>query len=193
MARPREFDRDDALRKAMHTFWEKGYAATSVDDLTAAMGISRSSLYETFGDKQALFTAALASYLEFTGRKRAAVLAAAGSVTQGMTDLLNGAINFILDGGLPGGCFFTNTATALGALAAPVHNMLERHLGEMEDDFCRFFEHGRQRGELGREKDPRALARFFTGVIRGMTVIASIRKSRRELEDIAAVALAVLK
>ncbi len=193
MARPREFDHAEVLRKAMHVFWAKGFEGTSVADLTAAMGLSRSSLYEAFGDKDDLFKAALASYLEFTGRKRTAVLASAASVPQGMTDLLRGTINFILDGGLPGGCFFTNTATALGTLTEPVHAMLERHLGEMEDDFCHFFERGLLRGEIGRDKDPRALARFFVGVLRGMTVVASIRKDRRELEDIAAVSLAALR
>ncbi len=67
MGRPREFDREDALEKAMHVFWAQGFAATTTDDLRAAMGIGRQSLYDTFGDKRALFLEAFAHYNETQG------------------------------------------------------------------------------------------------------------------------------
>src|SRR6266850_2160009 len=62
MARPKEFDREEALRRAIPVFWEKGFAGTSTDDLVGAMGIGRQSLYDTFGDKRRLFLAALHTY-----------------------------------------------------------------------------------------------------------------------------------
>jgi TetR/AcrR family transcriptional repressor of nem operon len=192
MARPKEFDRDAALQQAMKTFWTRGYEGTSVVDLTAAMGISRSSLYETFGDKQDLFIEALGRYQNITEGKRAALLAAAGSVKQGMAGLLKGVIDFALDKDLPGGCFYTNTATALGTLDDKVRVLIQAEAARLEDDLAAFFARGQGRGELVPGRDPRALARFFVAVIRGMSVIARISGDRKALEDMAEVALAAL-
>ena len=69
MARRKEFDRDEALHKAMEVFWSRGYEATSVGDLVEHMGINRQSLYDTFGDKHSLYLAALDRYREVEGRK----------------------------------------------------------------------------------------------------------------------------
>lgn len=193
MARPKEFDREAALRKAMSAFWSNGYEGTSMADLTAAMGISRSSLYETFGDKQDLFLEALNHYLALTDQKRAAVLANAGSVKQGMARFFQGIITFILDTEHPGGCFFTNTATALGTMEEQVHTAVTRGSQKMEDDFYNFLVRGRQRGEIRPDKDLHALAKFFVGLVRGISVIARIQKNRKALEDIVAVGLEVLE
>src|SRR5260370_35536195 len=67
MARPREFDRDEALKRALAVFWEKGYEATSTDDLIRAIGIGRQSMYDTFGDKHQLYLEALRLYEANTG------------------------------------------------------------------------------------------------------------------------------
>ncbi len=192
MARPKKFDRDAALQLAMKTFWARGYEGTSVADLTAAMGISRSSLYETFGDKQNLFLEALGHYLKMTERKRAAILAAAGSMKEGMAGLLKNVINFALDADLPGGCFYTNTATALGTLDEQIRALVKTGAASLENDLAAFLARGQGRDELAPDRDTRALARFFVAVIRGMSVIARVNGDRRALEDIAKVALATL-
>ncbi|MDT8903515.1 TetR/AcrR family transcriptional regulator [Anaeroselena agilis] len=192
MARPKEFDRNDVLQKAMKIFWAKGYEGTSVADLTAGMGISRSSLYETFGDKPDLFREALEHYQNLTGRKRAAVFAAADSVKQGMTELLGGVIRFALDKDLPGGCFYTNTATALGTLDEHILGMITAGAARLEEDIFAFLVKGQESGEIAPEKDCRALARFFVGVIRGMSVVARVNGNREVLEDMATVALETL-
>lgn len=192
MARPKEFDRDTALRQAMATFWAKGYEGTSVADLTEAMGISRSSLYETFGDKQDLFREALDFYIAFTSKKRTAVLAGAASVKQGMTDFFAGVVSFTLSADFPGGCFFTNTATALGTLDEEIHIAIKLGTRSMEDDFFRFFARGQETNEIAPDRDIRALARFFVGLVRGISVIARINKDRKVLEDMVNVGLEVL-
>lgn len=193
MARPKEFDRDTALQQAMKTFWAKGYEGTSVADLTAAMGISRSSLYETFGDKQDLFLEALEHYQQLTGRKRANFFAAAGSVREGMAEMLRGVINFALNKDLPGGCFYTNTATALGTLDEKIHALIKAGAASLENDIFAFLEKGKQHGEIAADRDCRALARFFVGVIRGMSVLARVSGDRKVLEDMAAVAVEAVR
>ena len=72
MTRPREFNETDALQSAMNCFWQRGYEATSMRDLAASMGMSAPSLYNAFGDKQALFARALELYLDCNARERAA-------------------------------------------------------------------------------------------------------------------------
>jgi TetR/AcrR family transcriptional repressor of nem operon len=192
MARPRNFDRDTALQKAMHLFWTKGYEGTSMSDLTEVMGISRSSLYETFGDKQKLFLEALNHYSEQIDRKKAASFANAVSMKQGMKNFLFGTVDFLLKQDLPGGCFYTNTATALGTLDESIQLAIQSGLSKNETFFYTILERGKQNGEIDSEQDIQALSRFFVGLVRGMTVVARITKDRKVLEDIVQVGLKVL-
>ena len=90
MARPREFDRDAALDKAMQVFWAKGFAATSTDDLIQAMGIGRQSVYNAFGDKKQLYMEALGAYQRRTVGGHLSRLNAPASPIQGISDLLAG-------------------------------------------------------------------------------------------------------
>lgn len=192
MARPKEFDRDIALQKAMLTFWDKGYEGTSIADLTEAMDISRSSLYETFGDKHDLFLEALTHYLTQTDRKRAHYFANATSVKQGIHTFFQGIIQFILDDKHPNGCFYTNTATAIGTLNEDIRAIIKHSSEKMEQDLYNFFLYGQQSGELRMDKDIRALARYFVGLIRGVSVMARIQTNREALVDIIEVGLKVL-
>ena len=192
MARPKEFDRDIALQKAMVTFWAKGYEGTSIADLTESMGISRSSLYETFGDKHALFLEALNHYLAQTDRKRANVFSNASSIKQGMNTFFQGIIQFILDAEHPSGCFYTNTATAIGTLNEEIRAVIKLGSEKMEHDFYTLFLRGQQNGEIGIDKDLHALARYFVGLVRGISVMARIQTDREALADIVEVGLKVL-
>ncbi len=96
MSRPKEFKKSDVLLKAMKIFWDKGYEGTSISDLTEKMNISRSSLYETFGDKHELFIEALEFYLSMTHVKKNENFSKAKNVKIGMYDFFKNAIDFIL-------------------------------------------------------------------------------------------------
>src|SRR5882762_5197437 len=87
MARHKEFDRDEALHKAMEVFWSRGYKATSIQDLVKHMGINRQSLYDTFGDKHALYLLALDRYREIEVRKLFDLLERPGSVKKNLRQL----------------------------------------------------------------------------------------------------------
>lgn len=189
MVRTKDFDQEEALRKAMITFWDKGYDATSIPDLMAAMNISRSSLYDTFTDKQSLFIEALSYYLHFLEQRHSAILRTAGSVKQGMRSYFDDIIELALDDEYPGGCFFINTATALGSADERVRAAIEQGVEKVESGLATFLEQGKIRGEIEQSRDTRALARFLLGMICGLNVIARVRKDRKTLEDMASIAM----
>ena len=127
--RPRSFDEDVALRHATDLFWAKGYAATSLDDLLAAMGVARSSFYATFGSKQKVLWAALALYTgELVGRMRDAA-AAGPTPRQALTAVLAIAGCSVRPSQ---GCLFVNIATELAPTDAEVRRIAQDYLGDVD-------------------------------------------------------------
>src|SRR5580693_10457425 len=183
MGRPREFDTDAALEKAMRLFWAKGYEGTSVADLTGELGISRPSLYAAFGDKQSLFRAALERYAAGPACYVAAALGkpTAREVTE---HLLRGAADLQASSSNPGGCLTVNGAIACGDEAEPVRQALNAHRTGGVALLRRRFEQAKAQGDLPKDSDPAALARFLAAVVYGMAVLASGGASRKELEQI---------
>ena len=190
MARPKEFERGEALDKALNAFWQKGFDGTSVADLLEATGLSRSSLYETFGDKEALFGEALAHYREQVRADATAIFETAPNVREGLRRFFSFKIERANCPTNPGGCLLTNTACA-----APDEN-LNRAVTEssvaFEDGLYALLERDRVRGELAPETDSRQLARFFVAVTYGLNVLARVRPERGVLEDVAEAALTAL-
>jgi TetR/AcrR family transcriptional repressor of nem operon len=189
VARPKAFDRQEALQKAMKTFWEKGYDGTNTFDLVAAMNISRSSLYETFGDKQTLFLEALDCYGQFINQKRSAIFNNAKTIKQGFADFFEETIAIALDDDYPGGCFFVNTAISLPCADEKVRSAIVLGAKKLEEEFVNLIEKGKLSGEFCADKDSRAIARLFLGLLCGMNVVARIQKDRAILADMTKAAL----
>jgi AcrR family transcriptional regulator len=183
MGRPREFDTDAALEKAMRLFWAKGYEGTSVADLTGTLGISRPSLYAAFGDKQALFRAALERYAAGPACYVAAALGkpTAREVTE---HLLRGAADLQASSSNPSGCLTVNGAIASGDEAEPVRQVLNAHRTAGMALLRRRFEQAKAQHDLPKDSDPAALAGFVGAVVSGMAVLASGGASRKELEQV---------
>jgi AcrR family transcriptional regulator len=183
MGRPREFDTDAALEKAMRLFWAKGYEGTSVADLTKTLGISKPSLYAAFGDKQRLFRAALERY---TAGPAGYVAAALGKSTarKVVQTLLTGAADLQAGSGNPGGCLTVNGAIASGDEAEPVRQALNAYRTEGVALLRRRFEQAKAQHDLPKDSDPASLARFVAAVVYGMAVLASGGASRKELEQV---------
>lgn len=183
LGRPREFDTDVALEKAMRLFWAKGYEGTSVAELTGTLGISRPSLYAAFGDKQALFRAALERYAAGPAGYVAVALAqptareVAEQLLRGAADLQAGSRN-------PGGCLTVSGAIACGDEAEPVRQTLNAHRTAGVALLRRRFEQAKAQHDLPEDSDPAALARFLAAVVYGMAVLASGGASRKELEQV---------
>jgi AcrR family transcriptional regulator len=183
MGRPREFDTDAALEKAMRLFWTKSYEGTSVADLTEALGISRPSLYAAFGDKQSLFRAALERYAAGPARYVAAALGKS-TAREVAEQLLKGAADLQTSSRNPGGCLTVNGAIACGDEAEPVRQALNVHRTAGVALLRRRFQQAKLQRDLPKDSDPAALARFVAAVVYGMAVLASGGANRKELEQV---------
>jgi TetR/AcrR family transcriptional repressor of nem operon len=193
MARPREFDADTALERAMQAFWAKGYKATSLDDLCAATGLSRSSLYAAFGGKRALLHFSLDRYQEQGVTRITAALARPGPVREAIAAFVSDLIDRIVEGPGRRGCFIGNCAAELArgdrVTAARVRRSLDRIEGLFREALARAV----ARGELAQDADIDSLARFIVAGIQGLRLVGKANPDRLALESIAAVMLHCLE
>jgi AcrR family transcriptional regulator len=196
MARPRTFDEERALDAAMRTFWEKGYEATSTQDLCDATGLGRSSIYNTFKSKHDLFERALARYIDSMTSTQLAVLedrrlTAAERIRTLLAMVVDGETEHRA-GGRSLGCLTVNTTVELAARDSRAAGMLER------DTACRLaalravLEEGRRDGSITSRRDAGALARFVNAAIGGMRISSQGGADRSALESIADVTLDAL-
>jgi len=192
VGRPKEFDERQALEQAMTVFWTHGYQATSVQDLLDAMGINRGSMYDTFGDKHALFSAAIDHYGRTVTRGLEDTLAGPGSPMANIRKALLSVADQVLDRPCRG-CMATNTAIELAQhdpqAGAAVTNIMQR----IEKAFRGALQRSVEAGELGPQTNTRALGRFLTGTLQGIVVMGKASSSRATLRDIVTVALAALQ
>ncbi len=186
--RPRAFDVDEALDRALDVFWRQGYEGTALSDLTAAMGINRPSLYAAFGNKEALFRKVLDRYAEGPAAyaARALELPRARDVVEA---LVYGAIELTTGPDTPLGCINVRTAQACGPDAEPArHEAMIRRAADHAALRNRL-RRARAEGDLPPDSDPGALARFVTTFVDGIAVQASGGTSRAQLRRAAAIAL----
>jgi TetR/AcrR family transcriptional repressor of nem operon len=185
MARPREFDADAALDRALDVFWAKGYEATSLDDLCEATKLSRSSLYSAFGSKRGLLLQSVDRYVERRTPNIAAALARPLPIRDAVAALLDEFIDQIVAGPGRRGCFLGNCAAELprhdrGALAR-----VRQGLARTEAAFHEALMRAKERGELAPDADVRALARFLTASFQGLRLVGKANPDRAVLEDTA--------
>src|SRR5437899_1909555 len=192
MARHKEFDRDEALHKAMEVFWSRGYEAASIQDLVKHMGINRQSLYDTFGDKHALYLQALDRYREVESRKLFELLGRPGSVRKGLGQLFAGVVEGSLCEGQRRGCFMGNAMSELAGRCKETAARACSNMAAMEEAFYRALLRGKKAGELKGVRDPRAVARFLYSSLQGLVLMAKATQDRKMLEDVVKVTLSVL-
>ena len=176
----------------MQVFWSKGYEATSLDDLCAATGLGRSSLYAAFGDKRNLLLQSLSRYANNGTERIAKVLTGKVPFRAALADLLAAFIDEIVAGPGRRGCFIGNCAAELarhdrGAML-DVRKALERNEGYFRAGLAA----AQHRGELSPKADVNALARFLTSSTQGLRLVGKANPDRAVLEDIAAVILRCL-
>jgi len=184
MARPREFDTDTVIEKAMQAFWAKGYAAASLDDLCEATGLNRSSLYAAFGDKRALLFEALDRYGDQAVTRFSAALAGERPIRKVLAAMLDDMVGQIAAGPGRRGCFLGNCAAEVARQDRGASQRVRRNLTRVEAVFLDVFTRAQARGEFGSSVDVRALSRFFVASIQGLRVIGKTAPDRRVLDDI---------
>jgi AcrR family transcriptional regulator len=164
--RPRGYDPEVALRQARDTFWRAGYAATSLDDLAAAMGMNRPSIYAGFGDKHALYTAVAQRYANDSCNALAAELDTPRPLRETMRAVYRGAAAFYLAGDdAPRGCFLVGTAVTQAVRDEHLRKVVESTFERFTGLFLARFERAVRDGELSPAPAPRALAEIATAAL----------------------------
>lgn len=194
MANIKKFNETKALEAILHVFWQKGFAATSVDDLVTATGVKRQSLYNTFGNKEAMFASAFAHYLKLALQKLEAKLATCtGGIEQKIHYTLETFANIFQEGNTPAGCFCTNTTTEFSLQTGHfMEDALTKANAGIEATFYKLLQQAHKAGELAQEQSPQALAAFFTVVTRGLAVTGCLPQ-QQHLESSIATSLNALR
>jgi AcrR family transcriptional regulator len=186
LGRPRAFDPDLALERAMHVFWGKGYEGAALSDLTRAMRINRPSLYAAFGNKEQLFRKVLDRYMDgpvafigkaLTAPKARDVVEKIFLGTAGMAD----------DPSTPAGCLMVQGALACGD--ASVRKEVETRRAAVEVVLRRRLQRAKREGDLPKNADPADLAHYVMTVVRGMAVQSAGGASSDDLRRVAQIAL----
>lgn len=178
--RPREFDRAEALERAMRLFWSTGYEATSISELTKAMGIAPPALYGAFGDKKHLFLEALDCYEQGPGCFGRAALLEEPRVERAMRRLLLGAVDVFTDPKNPKGCLIVLGATNCGPESADVAQALVERRRRAESAVRARILAGKEAGELPAHVDVDALTDTITATLYGLAIKArdGVRRAR---------------
>jgi len=191
MARPKAFNYDEALAAAMEVFWRTGYERASLDVLLEAMNISKQSLYDTFGDKRALYLKALAHYREQTLTSMRSLFASVESTRDGFSRLLLG-LSAESEEQHARGCLLLSANLERETGDAAIAKFLRENQAAVEKILADAITQGQARRELSKTLDPQSLARFFAVTIQGMRAMARLKSDRRALRQVARVALAAL-
>lgn len=193
MARTKVFDEDEVLDRAMNLFWQKGYNATSAQDLVDGLGISRSSLYDTFGDKHSLFVKALQQY-----RKERI-----DPVIKGVNDAedIEAYIHHVFDvvkadvlsDTRSKGCFMVNSSVELASCDTEVANIANSIMRDTEEALRKAIKKGQDKGIFTTQYPARSLARFIFNSLNGLRVTIKLDTNKKAFDDIVEVCLSALR
>ena len=192
MPRPREFDEASALKAAMECFWRRGYEATSLRDLTGAMGLTAPSIYNAFGDKQQLFGRALEQYLEHTTRQRLRRLQEELPPKEAIQRFFAEIVDHSINDRHRKGCFLVNSALEVAPHDAKCRGVIAAQFGSIEAFFRQCILAGQTDRTISPDIEASEVARLLLGVLLGIRVLARAKPRREILEGVAEPALAML-
>ena len=190
--RPRAYQPDVALGKALDLFRKGGFSATSLGDLSAATGMNRPSLYGAFGDKRELY---IKSYQRYRDDARAAMLDIFGQempIRKRLQRIYAIALDIYLEGESPRGCFTVMTAASEAVADPGIRAMVLDGFSELDKAFAACFRLAKDKGEIAATSDPRVLAQLASATIHTVAIRARAGVPRKELEAIVKGALDVM-
>lgn len=184
--RPRAFDIDTALERALEVFWKYGFQNASMQELTGAMGLSKPSLYAAFGDKEALYLKTLKRYVALLIERHAAVLDSEPDGRRALDRFLRSMAAMLADPAMPGGCFIINGTADCGGSTMPasVELALKEALQGSETMVLERLRRAETDGDLPVNLKPEALAAMFASIIAGLAVLAKSGASAEKLETV---------
>lgn len=191
--RPRQYDPERALAKAAEAFWKHGYAATSLDDLVAATGMNRPSLYAAFGDKRDLYLKTLTRYQQQSRAIGAQITADDPPLRVFLKRFYEAALAIYLESGDEArGCYSISTAPAQAVTDAGVRDFLAASISGTDAFVAKQIVKARERGEVPSDADPQALAQLATAALHTIAVRARVGVPRKQLKAVAAAAIDVI-
>jgi AcrR family transcriptional regulator len=179
--RPRQFDYDEALDAAVRTFWHRGFTATSLDHLTAAMRLNRPSVYAAFGNKDAAYGAALERYFATAGREFVAALATPGHVRESLATFFAAVIASVTGRWGPTGCMISCTLPAEAGHSAAARKRLAGAIAKIDAAILARLRAAHAAGELARDVDPTSAAQLVTNLLFSLAIRARAGSGRAEL------------
>jgi len=182
MARTKQFDETQALVSAMRVFWEKGYEGTSIHDLEQAMGLNRTSIYNTFGNKRAIFNRVMSCYKESVMASLFAALDNAPDIREGVRRLLNGALDIHFDEDNPGGCLVVLSVLESGQHDAESQLAMQQTLQDLKTALQARLSKAKKAGELAKDLDVGSTATTISTTMTGMMVMAKANFTRASLK-----------
>ena len=191
--RPRQYDPERALADAAKVFWKKGYAGTSLDDLVAATGMNRPSLYAAFGDKRDLYLKTLGRYRDQSRAMTVRLLDDKPPLRVFLKRFYDAALDLYLSGADEArGCYSISTAPGQATVDPAVRAFLAESVGSTDAFFSGLIRKARERGEIARNAEPLALAQVATATLHTIAVRSRAGVPRRQLEALAAGAIEVI-
>lgn len=191
MARTKEFDQEQALDAAMHLFWEKGYEATSIQDLVDATGVQRQSLYDTFGSKHEMFLQTLMRYQELEGNQLSEIVKMhpKGGLPLIRAIFESRASHTVCDAR---GCFGSNCSVELGNSDPFVAERILLGRDGLEKLFTRCLVQAKDARQLKSSSSTSALAQFLVNAFFGLNLMAKTRPTKAMIDNVVSVTLAAL-
>ncbi|MDR7127923.1 TetR/AcrR family transcriptional repressor of nem operon [Algoriphagus sp. 4150] len=193
MARTKVFDEQEVLDRAMKLFWEKGYNATSAQDLVDSLGISRSSLYDTFGDKHSLFVKALQQYR----KERVDPVISSHNVVEDVEAYIRLFFESVKDEAIgynsSKGCFVVNSAVELAPVDSEIAAISNSIMRDTEEALCSVIKNGQDKGVFTTKYPARSLARFVFNSLNGLRVTVKFDADKEMFEDIVNVCMSALR
>ncbi len=190
--RPRAFDRNEVLDRAVDTFWANGYSSTSLDDLTGNMGINRPSLYGSFGNKHDLFMASIDRYAETIGRQPIDAFLEQPDIKRAVEAFFETIVRCVTSTDRPRGCLIMNVAGVRAANDPEVREKLSRAFNESVGVIADRIAAEQKTGQLPLDPDADSLARMIVSIMHSLAARARIGASRRELSRLAESFVSVL-
>ena len=193
VGRPIEFDPQQALDAAMCVFWQRGYEATSLEDLLAAMDISKSSFYQAFGSKSELFQRCLENYRDASTDRLRTMLDQAASGKAFLESILNGIADGTKDPMGRAGCLLMNTANEFAQRDPRIAVLVTKSLERMEDLFYAAICRAQAEGDIPKKADARSLALFLIANLGGLRLMTRAGASPEKIRTVGKVILSGLK